>query len=92
MGISVKTLNEIEKEMYSYLLNVDDINYRMLCEPFVFESKPSSMNEIEMQRASYLLNVDDMNYSMLYDPMIMRYKTDINPDKLNIRGLEKYLW
>jgi len=32
MGPDENTLNEIEQEMICYLLNVDDMNYTMLCE------------------------------------------------------------
>jgi len=75
--VSEKPLNEIEEEMVSYLLNVDDMNYTTL-----------SMDEIEMQRASYLLNVDDMNYTMLHETLIPGYKSSIVPDLSDIQGLE----
>jgi len=75
--------------MCSYLLNVDDMNYTMLCESFVFGSKSNSMSEIELQRASYLTNVDDMNYTMLCEPLITRYKSALSPDRSNMGGLEK---
>lgn len=87
--VSTNPLNEIEQEMCSYLLNVDDMNYTMLCEPFVFGSKSNSMSEIEMQRCSYLLNMDDMNYTMLCEPLITRYKSAMAPDMSDIGGLEK---
>jgi len=89
MGFSKNTLNEIEQEMISYLLNVDDMNYTMLCEPLVFGSKLNCMSEIDMQRASYLLNVDDLNYSMLSEPLITRYETVMAPDRSNMEELEK---
>jgi hypothetical protein len=87
--VSTNPQNEIEQERISYLLNVDDMNYTMLCEPFVFRSKSNSMSEIELQRASYLLNVDDMNYTMLCEPLITRYKSALASDRSNIGGLEK---
>jgi len=37
--VSTNPLNEIEQEMCSYLLNVDDINYTMLCEPLITRYK-----------------------------------------------------
>ncbi len=89
MEISDNTLNEIEQEMVSYLLNLDDMNYTMLCESVFFGSKSNCMSEIELQRASYLLNVDDMNYTMLCEPLITRHKSSMVPDIPNIRGLEK---
>jgi len=89
MGFSKNTLNEIEQEMVSYLLNVDDMNYTMLCEPLVFGSKLNYMSEIDMQRASYLLNVDDLNYTMLSEPQITRYKIVMAPDRSNMGELEK---
>jgi len=87
--VSTNPQNEIEKERISYLLNVDDINYTMLCEPFVFGSNSNSMSEIELQRASYLLNVDDMNYIVLSEPLITRYKSDMPANISNIEALEK---
>ncbi len=87
--VSTNPLNEIEQEMCSYLLNVDDMNYTMLCEPFVFASKSNSMSEIEMQRASYLLNVDDMNYTMLCEPPVTRYKSALVPDRSNMGRVAK---
>jgi len=87
--VSTNPLNEIEQEMCSYLLNVDDMNYTMLCEPFVFGSKSNSMSEIELQRATYLTNVDDINYTMLCEPIITRYKSALAPDISNMGGLEK---
>jgi hypothetical protein len=42
MGSNENTLNEIEEEMICYLLNVDDINYTMLCEPQVTRYKHAS--------------------------------------------------
>jgi hypothetical protein len=35
MRISENALNEIEQELCSYLLNVDDLIYTMLCEPLI---------------------------------------------------------
>jgi len=85
MGIE-KTLNEMEQEMVSYLLNVDDMNYTMLCEPVFFENKSKiGMTELDLQRASYLLNVDDMNYIMLCELWL----PDINrhgPGYIRYRG------
>jgi hypothetical protein len=78
--VSKNTLNEIEQEMCSYLLNVDDMNYTMLCEPFVFGNKSNSMSEIELQRASYLLNLDDINYAMLDEPLVIRNKPAMTPN------------
>ena len=86
--VSTNPLNEIELEMCSYLLNVDDMNYTMLCEPFVFASKSKCMSELDLERATYLLNVDDMNYTMLCEPLITRYRSGITPES-DIRGLEK---
>lgn len=39
MGISDNTLNEIDQERASYLLNLDDMNYAMLAEPLVTRIK-----------------------------------------------------
>lgn len=89
MGLNENTLNEIEQEMVCYLINVDEMNYTMLCEPVALESKSNTMSEIEMQRACYLLNVDDMNYTMLCEPLITRYRSAIAPDRSKIGGLEK---
>lgn len=86
---SINTLNEIEQEMISYLLNVDDMNYSMLCEPVSFGSMSNCIGEIEELRASYLLNIDDMNYTMLCEPLIARSKSALFPDISNINGLEK---
>jgi hypothetical protein len=85
--VSENPLNEIEQEMCSYLLNVDDMNYTMLCEPVVFASKSNSMSELDMQRCSYLLNVDDMNYTMLCEPLITRYKSAMTLDMSNMGGM-----
>ena len=87
--VSTNPLNEIEQEMCSYLLNVDDMNYAMLCESFTFGSKSNSMSEIEQLRASYLTNVDDINYTMLCEPLITRYKSALAPDRSYMGGLEK---
>ncbi|MCZ7401482.1 MAG: hypothetical protein O8C61_04600 [Candidatus Methanoperedens sp.] len=87
--VSTNPLNEIEQEMCSYLLNLDDMNYTMLCEPLVSGSKSNSMSEMELQRCSYLLNVDDMNYTMLCEPLITRYKSDMSLNISDIAGLEK---
>jgi hypothetical protein len=89
MGLNENTLNEIELEMCLYLLNVDDMNYTMLCEHVVFRSESNYMSEIELQRCSYLLNVDDMNYTMLCEPLIARYKSDMAPDISNIGGMAR---
>jgi hypothetical protein len=89
MGISEKTLNEIEQEMVSYLLNVDDMNYAMLYEPLVFGNKSNSMSEIQEQRASYLLNLDDLNYEMLAGSLTTGKKSPFTPRISNIEVLGK---
>jgi hypothetical protein len=89
MGIDERTLNEMEQEMVSYLLNVDDMNYTMLYEPVFFGNKSKGMSELDSQRTSYLLNVDDMNYTMLCEPLITRYKSAMSPNISNIGGVEK---
>lgn len=85
--VSENPLSEIEQEMCSYLLNIDDMNYSMLCEPVVFRSTSNSMSELDMQRCSYLLNVDDMNYTMLCEPLITKYKSAMTPDMSNMGRL-----
>jgi|GEM_PF-1540506 len=87
--VSTNPLNEIEQEVCSYLLNVDDMNYTMLCEPFTLGSKSNNMSEIELQRASYLANVDDINYTMLCEPPINIYKSAHAPERSNMGGIEK---
>ena len=84
MGLDEKTLNEIEQEMVSYLLNVDDMNYTMLCEPVFFGSKSNCMSELDLERCSYLLNVDDMNYTMLCEPLVTRYKSAMTLSLIHI--------
>jgi len=89
MRLNEKTLNEMEQEMVSYLLNVDDMNYTMLCEPVFFGNISNGMSELDLQRTSYLLNVDDMNYTMLCEPLVTRYKSAMSPNMSNIGGVEK---
>jgi hypothetical protein len=89
MGTNENTLNEIEQEMMCYLLNVDEMNYTMLCEPVIFGSKSNYMSELDEQRCSYLLNLDDMNYTMLCEPLVTRYKSAMTPDMPNFVRLEK---
>lgn len=87
--VSTNPLNEIEQETCSYLINVDDMNYTMLCEPLAFGCKSNSVSEIELQRASYLINVDDINYTMLCEPLVTRYNSALAPDRSNMGGVAK---
>jgi hypothetical protein len=71
MGFSKNTLNEIEQEMVSYLLNVDDLNYTMLSDPLITRHKtvmaPDRSNTGELEKLSLvkgLISKEDSLESM----------------------------
>ncbi len=75
MGLNENTLNEIEQEMVCYLINVDDMNYTMLCEPLITRYRsamaPDRSNRGGLEKISLVselaCNEDSQGYMELFD-------------------------
>ena len=71
MGISDNTLNEIEQERVSYLLNMDDMIYAMMAEPlttgnkFILNPNISNIGGLEkLNLVNSLVNVEESTGSL----------------------------